>query len=351
MEQNTTAKQNIFTLGWFVSLFTITVGALTLYVGALEKIFGVSGWSKPLEDSSPSVLAIEPTSTDNRLFMVFIIIFSIIFAAITVITLRKPEAETIAEMKNNQLRVFVSHILLWSSALFIFGVIFSLLYKLLGAEVLKGEIAQELLILLLSAVIFGYEFLASGTRAEKFGWKKLTTIFSSFILLFSLLSVVVSFSVVGSPVETMKKDNDKKTVLNVYNLHTDVIYYFEDKQKLPTNLEDTKNPYLYSDSLDYSKYTYRVVNEPVFTENSEYSDGSFEICANFETKDSSRTKPQTKDYKTEEQFWNHEKGNKCFVFVFKSADHPVYNYKNSMDTNVQDDKAPNAWYTDESVWE
>jgi hypothetical protein len=327
MEQNTLAKQNILTFGWFLSLTTLIISALTLCFDVISQKFG----------ATPSIIAqdvagFESTSSslDSRIFMVYIIIFSILFIFLTYKNIKKIDIAP-DEVKNNSLRIFLAYTLLYFSCFFILTSVVSLLYKLLGSEFIRTEVYQELLVLAVSSVIFFCEFVTRSHKPGRFSYKQMTIACSAFVLLLSLGSVLLTLVVIGSPVEIRKQAQDKLVTSELPVLQDAVVSYLQDYKAMPKSLEETKLSYydsLENQPIDYSKYQYRVITDPIIVSDS-YTNGSFEICAIFNT--AKQNKVDSKNNKlvetnTESSYWNHSVGKNCYTFTPSADEYPFANY-------------------------
>lgn len=142
-------------------------------------------------------------------------------------------------------------------------------------------------------------------EARYFAWITSAVVFAS---------VVGSFLIIGSPMETRQIKFDAQRINNLKNIQFQLVNYWRNKSQLPTQLSDLNNPISdYSVPLDpqtHVPYEY-FIQDPATL--------SFELCAVFNTK--SMPSSASEETNSLEEHWNHSAGRVCF---HRSIDKQVY---------------------------
>ena len=129
------------------------------------------------------------------------------------------------------------------------------------------------------------------------------------IIVIVAASVVAGFFIIGSPKEERSRRFDQQRVENLQFLQSEVINYWINKAKLPTNLDilkdDTRGVAIPTDPETNQPYSYKITG-PV----------NFQLCAVFnlvsQLADSITGRPTPADPYFAGQNWSHEAGNVCF---------------------------------------
>ena len=154
----------------------------------------------------------------------------------------------------------------------------------------------------------------------------------SFVLFFGL--IIWSFVIIGSPVEQRLRRLDDKRITDLQNIQSQVITYWQQKEKLPTSLSDLENATSY----------FLVPIDPEFEKGNRYEytpkeNLSFDLCASFSTE--SEKNLQESNYKAAASvpvskidapvaasnstgvadFWKHGIGRTCFT---RTIDKDIY---------------------------
>lgn len=126
------------------------------------------------------------------------------------------------------------------------------------------------------------------------------------------ISIVGTFLIIGSPMETRQIKFDAQRVSDLKNIQFQLVNYWRNKSQLPAKLSDLNNPISdYSVPFDpqtHAPYDY-FIQDPATL--------SFELCAIFKTK----SIPSSLD-----GHWNHAAGRVCF---HRSIDKQLYPRKSS----------------------
>ena len=145
----------------------------------------------------------------------------------------------------------------------------------------SGEITTRFILKVLGAlvvsIIVGFNYFSELKNHESKKENKTSLVCSmvSIVLFFGL--IVWSFSIMGSPKEQRAWRIDEQRINNLSSIQSQVINYWQQKEKLPASLDNLSNP--------ISGYTLPV--DPEFEKGRNYDykptgDLSFQLCATFD---------------------------------------------------------------------
>ncbi len=130
-----------------------------------------------------------------------------------------------------------------------------------------------------------------------------------------VLTIVAGFFIVGTPQQARQHRFDSQKINDLQTIQSQVVSYYQAKQKLPTSLGDLNNSLSYevipTDPQSGEDYGYRVTTPPY----------SFEVCATFNSSGSSNqyntvvarpTTPVSTHTAGGFDNWQHEAGQTCF---------------------------------------
>lgn len=136
-----------------------------------------------------------------------------------------------------------------------------------------------------------------------------------------VVTIVAGFFVIGTPGTARQARIDQERVYDLQSLQSQVVYYYQQKERLPQNLAELNDPLSYysvpMDPESGSPYEYRRINTL-----------SFELCATFatESKGTSMTRPAEPMYGGE-QNWQHGVGRTCYSRTIDPDLYPPLNPK------------------------
>lgn len=211
------------------------------------------------------------------------------------------------EKRNLKIRKWLVYLTLFVSALTLIIDLITLLYNFLGGELSTRFALKVLVILVVAGAVFGYYLwdarreIATKTQIPKnMAWS------TSIIL---LITIIAGFFIMGTPSEQRARRFDETRISDLQTLQYQVIEYWIAKDSLPENLSLLKN-----DITGFNPPT-----DPKTQDIYEYSttgELSFELCANFETDQSTDTKSRIGEKiwypNMESDNWNHGVGKTCF---------------------------------------
>lgn len=222
-------------------------------------------------------------------------------------------------------RKWLLYLTLFIAAITIIADLYSLTNSYLGGELTMRFVLKVAVILAVAIVVFGY-YLWELRRdlAVKTNAMKITAVVSTLVI---IATIVLGFFVVGSPVKQRAIRMDEQRVSDLQNIQYQVIYYWQQKEELPTTLDDLKDDiYGYSapvDPITGVPYTYKVDG-----------DLTFSLCATFSLA-SDQTYPSGKapiapssypgDPRGGSDTWTHDAGTDCFE---RTIDPEIYKVTN-----------------------
>lgn len=151
----------------------------------------------------------------------------------------------------------------------------TLLYNFLAGELTLRFVLKVFAVLFVAASVGGYNLYAL-KRKEFERTEPKVKIFAVVMTAVVLASLVVGFLVAGLPKDTRARKFDDRRVSDLQNIQWQVINFWQNKNRLPTALNDLQDPISGfvspSDPETNASYVYRVKG-----------DLSFELCATFKT--------------------------------------------------------------------
>lgn len=286
----TTAKDFFLHIAKIALLYTGVIALLNLLFVIINVAFPqVNGYYGFYGQSSISF----QVATLIVVFPIFLVLSNII---------QKSYIET-PEKKEYAVRKWLIYITLFVAGAVLAGDLITLIYYFLdGRELTAGFILKVVAFFVVAGSVFMYELddlkeRLTGNRRNI--WKIVAVVLV-------LGSIILGFSVIGSPASQRKMRYDDQKVSDLQNIQYQIINYWQQKGILPTTLGDledsisgftvprdaqTKNPYGYEKS----------------------GNQSFKLCADFNLEKtselgSSSSYPSVKNGES----WDHEKGDQCF---------------------------------------
>ncbi|KND48995.1 MAG: hypothetical protein AB200_01020 [Parcubacteria bacterium C7867-005] len=307
MNNKTTIRDFFLQLGAMISLYAGAIALLNLLFRVINVAFPqVTEYYGYYYSSSISF----PVATLIIIFPLFLILSSL---------LQKSYAVD-PTLREGSVRRWLLYITLFVAGAVLVADLITLLYLFIdGQEMTAGFLLKVLSVFVVAGSVFGY-FLAdlrsTLTTKNRMAWR----IFSIILVVGSIL---VGFSVIGSPSTQRMQRQDSERINNLQNIQSQVTSYWQQKGILPAKTED----------LNANNIGGWVVPKDPKTEKSyEYTkvDGqSFKLCATFE-------KPTPKMMKNGSMVdssamyglkngsnWQHEAGYQCFIRTIDPDFYPV----------------------------
>ncbi len=212
--------------------------------------------------------------------------------------------------RNLKIRKWLLNFTIFAAALIIIGDLVTLIYNFLGGDITAMFIFKVAAVFLVAASIFFYYFW------ELKGWAKIPEsvkkIFVYAIIAVAAAAVIVGFFTVGSPQKERLRRFDDQRISDLQVIQGQIIYYWQNKEKLPAVLDDLKDPISgftpAKDPQTGAGYVYEVKGGLKFA-----------LCANFNLSSLESGKPSIELPTYPPQYrsfgdsnWNHGTGYVCF---------------------------------------
>lgn len=198
-----------------------------------------------------------------------------------------------------------------------------LIYTFLSGEELGARFLLKVLLVLLVAAAGFMHF-----SADLWGYWEKNPAYARYINwatgLLVALTILAGFLIIGSPQSQRELRLDNQRVSDLQSLQSQIVSYYQQKERLPQNLADLNDPLSYYvvpvDPETGVDYGYRTTNAP-------NANPSFEVCATFTTQsagtDPSYAEPMGR-YVGMDSKWEHGVGQTCFERVIDPELYPTY---------------------------
>lgn len=292
----TTPKDFFLYLGAIVALYTSTISILTLLFEIINQLFPKPFAYVDLYASGVS-LAVAMLIVALPLYFMFMRITSRV-------------EHDIPEKRELPVRKWLVYFTVFiAGAAIAIDLIVLLQTFFAGEEITLAFVLKVISIALVLTFVFGY-YLYDIHHTPKDG-SQVRIRFAYGVGMFAVLSMVTGFWVMGSPYTQKQKRFDAVRVSDLQMIQSQVVSYWQTKQKLPTTLDDLKDP-LSGFTVPFdpeSKAAYKYIVKEKF---------SFELCATFNKEtpigvsvnDLSRPISTYKD--SIDENWQHKAGEECF---------------------------------------
>src|SRR3989344_7067043 len=214
------------------------------------------------------------------------------------------------EKRNLRIRKWLLNFTVFAAALIIIGDLVTLIYNFLGGDITARFVFKIAAVFFVAAAVFFYYFW------ELKSWAKISEmakrIFIYAIIAIVALTVAAGFFIVGSPQSERLRRFDDQRVSDLQIIQGQIIYYWQNKEKLPAKLDDLKDTISgYAPAKDPETgldYIYKVKGNL-----------GFALCANFNLLSYESVKPyiELPTYPTQyrsigDSNWDHAAGYACF---------------------------------------
>jgi hypothetical protein len=202
------------------------------------------------------------------------------------------------------------------------GDVIALVSTFLGGEITVRFILKMLSVLVVAGAVFGYYFydLRRTARGDVSVNKPLIIVAALFIL----GSIVLGFVAIGSPARQRALRFDKNRVFALQELQNQVLYHWQQTQRLPASLDDLSDDLsgfiVPSDPETGAPYEYRATG-PL----------SFELCADFSLASAAdavagKASPRSVEYPGDalDPRFEHDAGTTCFTRTIDPVKHPPF---------------------------
>ncbi|MEX2033038.1 MAG: DUF5671 domain-containing protein [Candidatus Colwellbacteria bacterium] len=225
--------------------------------------------------------------------------------------LRK-DIEENPEKRELKIRKWLLYLTVFAAGLTIIGDLVALVNTFLEGEITARFVLKVLAIFFIAGSVFFYYFKELRSDESKDAWKAWgIRAFPWIVIMAVAAAVTFGFFVAGSPVSRRTERFDERRVNDLSVIQSHVISYWQNKNVLPSNLNQLPNDILGivipKDPKTGDEYEYRVLG-----------DLRFQLCAVFETSstddvDGRRVMPMSYPYPGGEiETWQHGIGRTCF---------------------------------------
>ncbi len=205
-----------------------------------------------------------------------------------------------------KLRKWLIYFTLFVAALIIVGDLVRIVFIFLGGEITSRFILKAFSILFVAGVVFGYYL----NDVRKNTPAKVVKYFVWSVCAVVLAGIIGAFFIIGSPKEERLRRFDQEKVNDLQNIQSNLINYWQRKEKLPEELAD----------LNDTISGFIVPNDPQTGAEYEYNikdkDGLvFELCAAFNRQGKDQAllmSPVSVKDPGYLQGWSHTEGKICF---------------------------------------
>lgn len=204
------------------------------------------------------------------------------------------------------------YLTLFVTGIFLIGSLIAIIYSFLLGELTTAFLLKVLVVLVISALLFGYSYFSLKRRAGSLkNWSiALPHLATWGSLALVVLAIGYSISVIGSPMEMRKRRFDNLRLDNISQIQNQVLNYWQQENKLPESIAtmrdgmgyttltttdpETKVPYTYTvteqstmqkktgeDCRKFYPSRYAAISETTTINCEIPTDATFEICANF----------------------------------------------------------------------
>jgi hypothetical protein len=318
-------------LGLLISLITSVVSFLNLVFSTLDKKY---------PDVLNSTYQYGYSTYDFesiRISLATLVIFFPVFIVVSYFWRKfsKGEMGHIDEI----IKKWTTYIILFLSSIVIVVDLVTLVRYFISGEI-TNRFIYKIVSTLFVAIIIGFYYILI-IRGKKELHNKLGLIFGFIGLSLVVFSVVISFSIIGSPKTQRMLRLDERRISDLQNMQYQVINYWQQKEKLPVDLKTLSNPLT----------GYSLPVPPEFEKGEVYGYKTsgplkFELCATFSLpmqkgwRDTSGSysgiMPVEKSMSDTVSFpiggtnesWNHEAGKACFERIIDKDIYPPFSKMN-----------------------
>ena len=292
----TTPKDFVLHLGAIVALYISVISTIMLLLAIIDQFF-----PKSFEYTDPYAGGVS-------MAMAMIFIASPLYFMFMHFIVRGENEQP--EKREFSVRKWLTYITLFVAGLAMAIDLIVLLQTFFAGEEITIAFALKVVaIILVLATVFGYYLYDARKSPDEVAGLRPRFAYGAGV--FIILSIVLGFWVMGSPYTQKEKRFDAERVSNLQNIQSQVISYWQTKNKLPVTLEDIKDP--------LSGFVVPV--DPKTQASYEYTTRgnlSFELCATFSreslgnTYDNGMAQPVSNYKDVMSENWQHGVGRTCF---------------------------------------
>ncbi len=308
MFEKNTPRDFFLHAGAFVALYLGAIALITLLFSvinyavpdALEQMYYSDPYSGPMRFAIASLIILAPLSV----YLFYII---------------QRETRKNPERKSLGVRKWLTYITIFIAGATIVGDLIVLMDSFLGGALPTAFLLKVLAVLGVMGAGFAYFYLdikgywvthAAYSRYAGFG-----------VLVVVLASIVGGMTLMGSPMKQRELSIDNQQVMELQQLQSEVLGYWQNTRTLPTDIKALRNDFTNMPPLESPD------GRPAY-EYAATGDLSFELCATFAraSVDTSMSYIQSEVF-VEGENWDHEAGRACFERTINPALFPPVDAK------------------------
>ena len=214
------------------------------------------------------------------------------------------------EKRNLRIRKWLLNFTVFAAALIIIGDLVALIYNFLGGDITTRFVLKIAAVFFVAASVFFYYFWELKSWAKISGLVKKVFIYA--VITIVAAAIALGFFIVGSPQKERLRRFDDQRVSDLQIIQGQIIYYWQNKEKLPATLNDLKDPISgfnpAKDPQTGADYGYEVKDKLEFA-----------LCANFNlpSLESGKSSVELPTYPPQyipsgDSNWNHAASYICF---------------------------------------
>ena len=219
------------------------------------------------------------------------------------------------EIREMKLRKWLIYFTLFVAALVIIGDLVSVILNFLKGDTTLKFILKAFSVIIVAGGIFGY-YLDDVKRDKPSSKIKY---FVWLVCIIVAVSIIGSFFIIGSPKETRLRTNDEMTIGNLENIQSQIVNYWQKKEKLPESLSDLNDPisgFIVPTEPKGANYEYVIKDA---------ANLKFELCAVFNKEGKTQVGVYSAPISVyiNAQNWDHPAGRVCFERQIDKELYPV----------------------------
>src|SRR3989344_5113229 len=230
------AKDFFLHLGAIVALYVIAGNFINLLFRIINKAYPeVASYNYYFQSGSEISL---PVATLIIVFPIFVILSSLV----------NKIYEITPEKRELGIRKWLTYITLFVAGIMLAGDLVMVLYKFLdGQDLTLAFLLKALVVLLVSGVVFGF-YIQDIREQVSIKQRKMWAIIVGVVI---LISIILGFSVIGSPQSQRLIKQDNQKIMDLQNMQYQIINYWQINGTIPEKWEsmmidgETDKPYEY----------------------------------------------------------------------------------------------------------
>lgn len=293
-----------------VTFYLSVIGFIMLYVQYVNVLF-------------PDKLNYYFTAVSDLVRIATSILFVAVPAYLLTTWLLGKDLVVTPEKRELKLRKWLTYFTLFISAVTIIVDLMIFVYNFLNGELSTRFVLKVVVVLLVAAAVFGY-YMWELKRKELVS--KVPKILAIILSVVALVSIVIGFFVVGTPIDQRNRRFDEQRVQELQMLQGQIVNFWTLKHNLPSDLslleDDISGFIVPMDPASKTAYEYKITG-PL----------TFELCATFAISSQitdgigrGKTSPVYYPNGSMGDNWNHEAGRTCFT---RTIDPELYKTPNN----------------------